>query len=153
MYTYSYKIGLDENLHPVLLKEKRYQVQYLNNVNTLVELFRETIPIISYAQETVYIIPVNKKLRPLAILQTALGTADMALCSPREILISCLLTGATGFFVVHNHPTGICHPSGEDIRLAERLKKAGELVDINMIDFMIVGREGYYSYKENDKLH
>ena len=149
MYTYSYKLGLDDEYHPVLLKERRYQVKDLSSVKEIVSFFQTVIPINAYMQENVYLITVNTSFRPLGIFHIGLGTADMAVCSPREVMLSCLLTGATGFFVVHNHPSGRCNLSNEDAFLATRMEKAGEILNIRMIDFVIVGKEEYYSWKED----
>jgi len=55
----------------------------------------------------------------------------------------------TGSFTLHNHPSGDTTPSREDIEITKRLKDAGELLGIRVLDHLIVGEEGYYSFANN----
>ncbi len=51
--------------------------------------------------------------------------------------------------LVHNHPSGDAYPNNEDISIIERLSKAGELIDIRVLDHIVVGAEDeYYSFKQ-----
>lgn len=68
------------------------------------------------------------------------------------MLIRALLCGATNIIIVHNHPSGSPNPSRNDNQVTERISKAAKLVDINLCDHIIVGRDGYFSYNENDVL-
>lgn len=54
--------------------------------------------------------------------------------------------------VAHNHPSGDPNPSKEDIQITERLKEAGNLLGINLIDHIIVGDDKYISLKEKGVL-
>jgi len=60
----------------------------------------------------------------------------------------------TGFFCqgLHNHPTGDPTPSAEDIAITRRLKEAGEIIGIKVLDHVIVGTEGYLSFVERGLL-
>lgn len=60
-----------------------------------------------------------------------------------------LLCGAVSIIVVHNHPSGDAAPSKEDINVTKRIKKAGEVIGIGLLDHIIIG-DGYYSFLEND---
>ena len=65
-----------------------------------------------------------------------------------EIFIKALLCGASGIVIAHNHPSGDTTPSKEDIESYNRLKEAGKLIGINVLDSVIVG-DSYYSFMEN----
>lgn len=56
--------------------------------------------------------------------------------------------GASGIVIAHNHPSGDTTPSKEDIESYNRLKEAGKLIGINVLDSVIVG-DSYYSFHEN----
>ena len=73
-----------------------------------------------------------------------IGTADSVVLSPREIFRGALLSGATQVVVVHNHPSGSPEPSGEDRVVQKRLRKAGEMLEIELTDFVILGEGGRY---------
>ncbi|KUK20352.1 JAB domain-containing protein, partial [Pseudothermotoga lettingae] len=58
-------------------------------------------------------------------------------------------SNATSIIVVHNHPSGDPSPSAEDKKATEMLISAGDILGIEIIDHLIVGRERYYSFREN----
>jgi DNA repair protein RadC len=55
---------------------------------------------------------------------------------------------ATAFIAVHNHPSGSLSPSQADIELTRRLRKAGEVLDLPLLDHLIVSERGYYSFTD-----
>lgn len=73
----------------------------------------------------------------------AIGTMDQALVSPAEVLRIALLSGAHGLLMIHNHPSGKCKPSKEDLLLAKKLATACALMGIQLVDFIIVGACGF----------
>lgn len=78
----------------------------------------------------------------------SVGTVNMTLISPRDIFVRALGCGAVSFVLLHNHPSGDPTPSDEDIRITERIKKAGELLDIILLDHIIIGDLCYASLGE-----
>lgn len=72
----------------------------------------------------------------------------MTICNLREIFIKALLCGSSGIVITHNHLSGDTTPSKEDIESYNRLKEAGKLIGINVLDSIIVGNS-YYSFLEN----
>lgn len=66
----------------------------------------------------------------------------------RMILRAALDTKATALIVAHNHPSGSLKPSEPDIRLTRKLKEAGEIMDIKLLDHLIVSDVGYYSFAD-----
>ena len=73
-----------------------------------------------------------------------IGTADYMPISPRELFRGALLNCARQIVVVHNHPSGSPSPSEEDRKVAAKLKKASELMDIPLLDFIVIGADGRY---------
>uniref|UniRef100_A0A7V1EI35 MPN domain-containing protein n=1 Tax=candidate division WOR-3 bacterium TaxID=2052148 RepID=A0A7V1EI35_UNCW3 len=63
-----------------------------------------------------------------------------------------MLENASGLFLIHNHPSGILKPSEDDLKITERLKSAGDLMGIRIIDHIIIAEEGYYSFSEHNLL-
>lgn len=70
------------------------------------------------------------------------GTLDRAVAEPREILKEGLLRGAAGVIVFHTHPSGDPSPSPEDLIFTRRLRDAGELVGVRLLDHFILGSAG-----------
>lgn len=80
----------------------------------------------------------------------SIGTANQAPVSPVEIFQRAVLVGATAIVLAHNHPSGSLQPSEEDRRVTARLKDAGPLLGIRILDHIIVTDTGLHSMKEND---
>lgn len=57
-----------------------------------------------------------------------------------------LREAAAGVVFVHNHPSGEPSPSADDVALTERLRRAGELLGVKVLDHVVIGREGYFSF-------
>jgi len=81
-----------------------------------------------------------------------IGTANQSLIHPREVFQRAILVGATAFAVAHNHPSGSTSPSKEDINVTKRLREAGLLLGIEMLDHVIVTDKTHVSFRE-DVLH
>ena len=80
------------------------------------------------------------------------GTADAAAVSPREIFQRALSAGAVSLVFGHNHPSGHVTPSAEDFRVTTRIKEAGELLGVKLLDHLIVSDDAFYSFQDEAKL-
>lgn len=80
------------------------------------------------------------------------GTVNASIVSPREIFIEAVQQEAVYIILLHNHPSGDPTPSREDIALTKRIKEAGRLMDIQLIDHIIIGDHRYVSFSEKDLL-
>ena len=80
---------------------------------------------------------------------TALGTGGIAslVLKPRDILKAGFALGARGMILAHNHPSGDCRPSKDDIEATERLAWLGRMVDISLLDHFIVTAHAVYSMR------
>lgn len=101
------------------------------------------------AEEHTWAVAFNTQLKPIGIFELSHGTVNASLLSPREIMIRLCLCGAVTFIMAHNHPSGIVSPSDEDLKVTERIQKAGEIMNIRLLDHIIVADHGgYCSLKE-----
>jgi DNA repair protein RadC len=80
------------------------------------------------------------------------GTLDGAAVYPREVAVRALQYGAAAVIFAHNHPSGVAEPSSADRRITERLCAALALLDIRVLDHIIVGGGGEYSFAEQGLL-
>ena len=71
---------------------------------------------------------------------------------PRDIIKRALELNASGLIFVHNHPSGDIEPSKEDIALTKRLVEAGKISGIEIIDHIIVSRNGHFSFQAEGML-
>lgn len=77
------------------------------------------------------------------------GTIDQAHVYPREIVKNALSTDANAVILVHNHPSGVCDPSNDDIKLTSMVKDAVEAVGILLLDHIVVSDFSHFSFIEN----
>lgn len=92
----------------------------------------------------------SSRFRLLAWHLVSRGTRTSTLVSLPDVFVpACLTPGTTGLVVVHNHPSGDPTPSCDDMALTRRLKAAGVMLDLPLLDHLIVGEgDRYYSFRE-----
>ncbi|MBS1718608.1 MAG: JAB domain-containing protein [Armatimonadetes bacterium] len=83
--------------------------------------------------------------RVIGINTVSIGTLDCCLVSPREVFKAAILANAASIIVAHNHPSGDVRPSQEDLAVTKSLRKAGTLLEIEVLDHIIVGDGGVYT--------
>jgi len=93
----------------------------------------------------------DAKNRILCIDRVSAGTMTNSLIHPREVFKTALLSSAASLLLIHNHPSGDPTPSRDDILITEKLKGAGEIMGIAVLDHVIIG-DGYVSLKEKGYL-
>jgi DNA repair protein RadC len=76
------------------------------------------------------------------------GILTATLVHPREVFYGAIVANAANIIVVHNHPSGDCEPSADDLDVTARLVNAGELLGIEVADHVIVTEGGYMSFRE-----
>ena len=80
-----------------------------------------------------------------------IGILDSSLIHPRELFKEAIKESAKSVILIHNHPSGDANPSEEDVMLTKNLIEAGNLIGINFLDHIVIGKNCFYSFKE-DKL-
>ena len=77
------------------------------------------------------------------------GILDASIIHPREVFKPAIKNSASKIILVHNHPSGDPSPSQEDKEITEKIINAGKDLGINVLDHVIIGRDNYWSWKEN----
>ena len=112
--------------------------------NTFSFLQRET-------KEYFIALHLDGKNRILCIDMVSVGSLNQSIVHPRDTLKNSLLSSAAAIILVHNHPTGDPAPSSEDIAITKRLREAGDIIGIKILDHIIIG-ETYFSFTEKGLL-
>lgn len=105
------------------LKKEHFVVLYLNAKNQLVH--KDTI---------------------------SMGTLNANLVHPREVFEPALKNSAAQIVAAHNHPSGDPKPSEDDLEITKRLTEAGKMMGVEMMDHIIVSKNGHFSFKEEKLL-
>jgi len=90
----------------------------------------------------------DTKHRVVRTLVLSTGSPDGTCVHPREVFREAVLTGAAAVVLFHNHPSGDPTPSRADVALTQRLRAAGELMGVEVLDHVIVANDSYYSFRE-----
>lgn len=88
------------------------------------------------------------KNRIVCFDKVSVGSLNQSIVHPREVFKTALLSNAAGILLLHNHPTGDPNPSREDREITHRLKEAGDLLGIRVLDHIIIGDGQYLSFTE-----
>ena len=103
-------------------------------------------------QEIMKLLMLNSKSRLIGETDISKGTVNAALITPRELFIEALQKNAVSIILLHNHPSGDPTPSREDMLLTERIRQAGELIGIELLDHIVMGDNCYISFSEQELL-
>ena len=94
----------------------------------------------------------DTKLKPLSVEIAAIGSLNQCIVNPRDIFKNAILSNSANILVLHNHPSGDAQASMDDDRITQRLKAAGELLGIPLVDHIIIGRDCIFSFREEERL-
>jgi len=102
--------------------------------------------------EEFWVVFVNQGSSLLGVKNFGRGGLTSTSVDVRLILLKALELKATGLFICHNHPSGSLQPSKNDIALTKQIKEAAYLLSIQLLDHVIICKEDYYSFLENEML-
>lgn len=101
-----------------------------------------------FAKEHFVVVSLNNRNNVLGMDTVSIGTLNASLVHPRETFEAAIARHAAQVIIAHNHPSGDVAPSQGDIETTKRLKEAGELLGIEVIDHLIIGKNSYFSFRE-----
>lgn len=141
---------------PHLVKEDAKNYPQLSGVKTpteAVKLINAVFNANQQAEEHCYMIALRGN-RVIGVSEISHGSVNAALITPKEIFTRLLLLSASSFIFFHNHPSGDAVPSGDDIETTKRLRDAGKLIAIQLLDHIIIGEYDYdyYSFASRSDL-
>ncbi|MBS3100079.1 DNA repair protein RadC [Candidatus Pacearchaeota archaeon] len=102
-------------------------------------------------QEHFYVLMLDTKNNIIGEQLISKGILDASIIHPREVFKPAIKNSASKIILVHNHPSGDPKPSEEDMEITEKIMKTGEELGIKVLDSVIVGREGFWSWVEKAK--
>lgn len=100
-------------------------------------------------REYFFIMMLNSQKRVTGINTVSCGSLTMSIVHPREVFKAAILGNAEYIILVHNHPSGNQEPSMDDRKITERLRRAGKIIGINVLDHIILG-DSFYSFCQSE---
>lgn len=107
---------------------------------------------IGKTQEEFVVLYLDKKMKLIKKKMFALGNGNMIAIDVKEIMRYALKYNAECLIVVHNHPSNTLKPSEADIECTIKIDNACQLLDLVLIDHVIIGQDGYYSFIDHHKI-
>ena len=103
-------------------------------------------------QEHFIVINLDGEHKVISINVVSMGILNRTLVHPREIFRRAIVDNSACIMLCHNHPSGNLEPSIEDIEITNRIKSAGKIIGIEVLDHIILSKRGYYSFLEEGKI-
>jgi DNA repair protein RadC len=128
--------------------------QTIDSPEKAADFFRSVMGEI-FDKEAVVVAFLNTKNRVIGHEVVSVGSIDSSIVHPREVFRNAIVNKASAVILCHNHPSGDVAPSQEDLHLTKRLKEAGDLLGIQVLDHLIisgVNREDIFSFKARNVL-
>jgi len=126
--------------------ENKLKTSPVTNPIYAVDYIRNKIS--DFSKENYLILSFDTRNRLLGVDNVSVGTATASLVHMRETFKAAVKRHAVQIIAAHNHPSGDCEPSDEDLKITKRLTEAGKIMGIEVIDHIIVTKTDYYSFKE-----
>jgi len=118
-------------------------------INTPADAAKVLMPTMRYLKkETFKTLLLDTKNRLIKIENISTGILDASLVHVREVFAPAILEGASSILLAHNHPSGNCIPSSQDLEITRNLMEASKIMQIDILDHIILGDGRFLSLKE-----
>ena len=114
----------------------------VGNSGAAAKIARDLILKNDFHKEHLIVLYVNRKNKINSAEVVHIGTLSSCVISPSAIFKTAILSDAASIVVLHNHPSGDVEPSKDDIQVYRDLKKAGKILDINVLDSIVFNEKG-----------
>lgn len=133
-----------------LVKEERSLYYKITKPLDVVETIKQLIG--DKDREYLLVICLNVKNEINNISTVSVGSLNCSIVHPREVFKTAILSNSCSIILTHNHPGGSINPSNEDKNVTLRIKEAGKILGINLLDHIIIAFDNpnYYSFKEHE---
>ncbi|MBW8865402.1 MAG: DNA repair protein RadC [Verrucomicrobia bacterium] len=131
-------------------QERREESPVLDNPEAVMAFMRESNRLKTV--ESFQVLLLNTRKRLIRVDEISEGTLDTLLVHPRDVFRAAIAANAAGVVLVHNHPSGDPTPSEADIKVTRDLIRAGQLLKIEVVDHVIIGRASAERAKDYSSL-
>lgn len=141
-------MGYINKIELTLIREKIEDYNASDKIHSSRDAYLYFKRLSKFPQEELHALYINTKSEIIGICQIHKGTQNKCGVNAADIIRPALLCGATGILIAHNHPSGDCNPSNEDLAITGKIKNACKIMGINLLDHIIIGDNKFYSIKK-----
>ncbi len=124
-----------------------YNHKIINSAKDVYNMFVDEMR--TYKKEVLNVVLLDTKNKVICVKEISVGTLNSSLVHPREVFKEAIKESANSIILVHNHPSGDCTPSKCDKEVTKKIREAGKILNINLLDHVIIGKNKYWSHQEN----
>ena len=135
-----FELGKRQDLEPEL---KDFDIK---DPQSVIKAIRTSIK--DKAKEHFKLILLNTRNKIIGISTISIGTLNTSLVHPREVFKEAIIHNAMSVVLAHNHPSGDPEPSEDDLTITRRLVEAGKILGVEVIDHIIISKNGFFSFKD-----
>lgn len=134
----------------IMVTEKEFNWEKIRSSENVSEFLYEVVEIDKEPEEVLVLLCLDNAKNIVSYCDVSRGTINKSIVHPREIFKRAILSNASAIIVSHNHPSGKVEPSIEDKLITEKIALSGQLLGIELLDHIIIGKNGdYYSFLDN----
>ena len=138
-YIYPYRVSV--------VRERTDRYEKVDSSRPIYEIGRTLLD--DAATERVLTFMLDTKNRILGFVETSVGSLNFSVVHPRDTFRAAVIQGAASIILLHNHPSGDPTPGIEDHNVTKLMFDAGKILGIRVLDHIIIGIDGYYSFADN----
>ena len=131
---------------------KRYLIKSNKRITDAKDVYDELKAFSTKSQEHFLTITLDGASHIINTRTVFIGTLNQSLVHPREVFSDAIADRAAGIIIAHNHPSGTLEASRADVQITQRLKEVSKLVGIELLDHVILSKQGYYSFSDEGLL-
>ena len=131
---------------------KRYTSQGNRKITSAEDVYNELKSFSIKQQEYFLVITLDGASHIINTRTVFIGTLNQSLVHPREVFADAIADRAAGIIIAHNHPSGTLSASRADIAVTQRLEEVSKLVGIELLDHVILAKDGFYSFVDEGLL-
>ncbi|MDR1092044.1 MAG: DNA repair protein RadC [Prevotella sp.] len=134
-------------------RRKLSEVEVLPKITSSENVYQILHPVLADLKyEEVWVLLLNRANKVIKKIQVSKGGITGTVTDSRMIMKEAIDSLASAIILCHNHPSGNPNPSGEDNNITKKLKEAGQILDIKLLDHVIICDHSYYSYADKGYL-
>jgi DNA repair protein RadC len=125
------------------------EIETIKRSNDIANMFRE----LKFLEvEQMHVLCLNRANKVISKFMLSSGGRYETNCDTANLFKRILLSNASGFAIIHNHPSGSLKPSQNDITLTEKVNTGSKILDLKMLDHVIIANDDYFSFLDNGYL-
>lgn len=136
----------------IILRDTGIIIRGVDDVAAMLQRWLLTLDPIDQGKEHFIVIHLNTRVRILLAEVVSIGIVNASIVHPREVFRRAITENTVSLIIAHNHPSGNCDPSDEDVKITSRIQSAGEMIGIMLIDHVIFTGAKYFSFAASGML-